>query len=361
MKIDPQDGPAPSGDAAPKSRSDGRRKRLFALVAVVIPTLIGVLIIGAVMIRQERLVRDLNTGSWKFQTPPVYLEEPGFERTGHRYLFDPHLGWKNVPGWKASTKGRSLTINSKGLRDREYPYERTPGVKRVLVLGDSFTWGYGVSDEAIYTEVLERKLAEQGRNWEIINAGVSGWGTDQEYLFLKAEALKYQPDLVILALYLFNDPDNNCAESQYALGKPVFLNTNLTELQPPVLRPEKKISYIDSLDPAHITLALIDAIEKTCTENEIRFMVMSFGLYGAKLDPYWAGMWKNIGIGLEQRSAGYPVFDLDQAFVGGGYPHQKLIEGNDDGHWNAYGHGIAANLLNRFLVLYEKPIFEGVK
>jgi hypothetical protein len=360
MKIDLENGSAPVDDATPKPVPNGR-KRLFALVAIAIPTLIGVIIIGAVMIKQERLVVDWKTGTWKFQPPPVYLEEPRFEVTGHRYLFDSYLGWRNIPNWKATTRGESLTINSKGLRDQEYTYERTAGAKRVLVLGDSFTWGYGVSDEEIYTEVLERKLAEQGRNWEIINTGVSGYGTDQEYLFFKTEGLKYQPDLVILALYLYNDPDNNCAEAQYALGKPVFVNTNLTELQGPVLRPEKEISYIDELNPAHITLALIDAIEKTCDENGIRFMVMSFGLHGEKTNPNWTWMWEMVKGGLDQRSSRYPVFDLDQAFIGANHTNQKLIEGNDDGHWNAFGHEVAADLLNRFLVLYEKPVFEGVK
>tara|TARA_Y100001934_G_scaffold280918_1_gene388984 strand:- start:8206 stop:9297 length:1092 start_codon:yes stop_codon:yes gene_type:complete len=348
-----------SGANAPKSAPSGREK-LFAFAAVLVPTLLGCVAIVAVLVHQERLVRDRETGQWKFQKPPIYLEERRADFTGHKYLFDEYLGWRNIPSWSSETRGRPLTINSKGLRDREYTYERVTGKKRILVLGDSFTWGYGVGDRAIYTEVVERMLAEEGKDWEIINTGVSGYGTDQEYLFLMKEGLKYKPDVVMLALYLFNDPDNNCAAIQYNLGKPVFADTNLTTLIPPVLRPREPVKYIEEMNPAHITLALVDAIEKTCLENDIRFMVMMFGMYGARPNPEWINMWNTVRNGLAQRSARYPLFDLDAAFEGGNYPFIKLIENNDDGHWNAYGHEVVAKLLHRFLRLHEKPIFEGV-
>ena len=79
----------------------------------------------------------------------IYIQEPGHERTGHRYLYDPRLGWRNIPGWEATTNGKKLTINSRGLRDREYALAKPAGVRRVLVLGDSYTWGYGVANDEI--------------------------------------------------------------------------------------------------------------------------------------------------------------------------------------------------------------------
>ena len=124
---------------------------------------------------------------------PVYVKEPGHERTGHFYLFDATLGWRNVPNWTAKTRGQPLTINSRGLRDREYTLAKPLGVKRLLVLGDSFVWGYGVGDDDIFTEVLERRFESERRPWQVVNTGVSGWGTDQQYLFLKNEGLSISP------------------------------------------------------------------------------------------------------------------------------------------------------------------------
>ena len=105
----------------------------------------------------------------------MYLYEEGYQVTGHRYLYDPLLGWRNIPRWEATTFGRQLTINSKGLRDREYPFDKPGGTKRILVLGDSYVWGYGVADDEIFTVYLEERLAGSSPPWEVLNSGVSGW------------------------------------------------------------------------------------------------------------------------------------------------------------------------------------------
>ncbi len=133
-------------------------------------------------------------------------------------------------------------INSKGMRaDLEYPYEKPAGVRRILSLGDSFTIGYEVEVEDCFTSVLERTLREKGFNVEVINAGVSGYSTAEECLYLERELLKYGPDIVLVSFYR-NDMQDNVrtnlfrlvddsleeAESEYIpLGKlGDFLNSN---------------------------------------------------------------------------------------------------------------------------------------
>ena len=93
-----------------------------------------------------------------------------------------------------------VRINSKGLRDREYPYEKPPGTYRILVLGDSFADALEVPLEDSFQEVLEARLNERlDRPVEVINGGVWGYGNDQELLFYRLEGRKYRPDLVLLA------------------------------------------------------------------------------------------------------------------------------------------------------------------
>ena len=67
-------------------------------------------------------------------------------------------------------------------------------MKRVLVLGDSFTWGFGVEQEQIFTEVIENSR----KDVEVINAGVSGYSPDQELIWLREQGMHFQPDLVLL-------------------------------------------------------------------------------------------------------------------------------------------------------------------
>jgi lysophospholipase L1-like esterase len=100
-------------------------------------------------------------------------------------------------------------MNSDGLRDREYPHARRPGVPRVLLLGDSFTEGMQVALEKTFAKRLEAKLEDRGREIEVINAGFSGFGTDNELLFFTSEGERYQPDLVLLAFSTANDVIEN--------------------------------------------------------------------------------------------------------------------------------------------------------
>src|SRR5262249_16245798 len=133
-----------------------------------------------------------------------------FVNSGEEFVFDQQLGWRNVPNLKFVTNGKPGSTNSQGFRSFEYPIERENSRKRVLVLGDSFTWGLGVANEDIFPRVAEKTLRTANINVDIINTGVSGWGNDQEYLYFVHEGFRYKPDIVVLAFFIINDPADNC-------------------------------------------------------------------------------------------------------------------------------------------------------
>jgi hypothetical protein len=105
-----------------------------------------------------------------------------------------------------------FTTNAQGFRDeRDWRYERTPGVRRVLVLGDSHTQGFECRQEATFSAVLARKTGA-----EVLNCGVSGLGTAEQLAFLENEGLKYRPDVVVLAWFA-NDLDDNVKSGLFAV------------------------------------------------------------------------------------------------------------------------------------------------
>lgn len=123
-----------------------------------------------------------------------------------RYLFtaDKKFGYVLTPNFEGKMQTpestTSIKINSNGLRDYEHE-----GKKRfsILGLGDSFTFGTGVEVEDTYLWRLEDILNKKhGNMYEIVKAGVPGYGTDQEYIFLKNKGLEYKPDLVIIGFYI---------------------------------------------------------------------------------------------------------------------------------------------------------------
>ncbi len=117
-------------------------------------------------------------------------------------IADDLLGWKLVPRakhlYRKEEQAYLIAINSKGLRDTEHSYDKPTGVFRIVVVGDSFVFGSGgVETSERFTDILEKST----KNIEVINMGVPAYGSDQEYLYLKTEGLKYRPDLIILCAF----------------------------------------------------------------------------------------------------------------------------------------------------------------
>jgi lysophospholipase L1-like esterase len=100
------------------------------------------------------------------------------------------------------------TTNSLGYRGPEFTPEKPADTYRILMLGDSITFGWGVEDNQTFSHLLAQQLNQesQGKKIEIINAGwYDGYAPDNYYVYLKTEGLKLNPDLVILNLFPWND------------------------------------------------------------------------------------------------------------------------------------------------------------
>lgn len=99
------------------------------------------------------------------------------------------------------------TLNSLGYRNSEFTKEKREGSTRILIIGDSMTFGWGVSDEETYPYLLEKFLQSTGNsNVEVINGGyVGGLSPDTFYVYLKNSGIQLKPDIVILNLFVWND------------------------------------------------------------------------------------------------------------------------------------------------------------
>jgi hypothetical protein len=127
---------------------------------------------------------------------------------------DPVLGWRLEPNASVVRKRPEyrveVNVNSHGWRDVEHSYDKPEGIYRIVLLGDSFMEAYQVELEDSMARQLERLAHRSGhQEVEVINLGVSGYGTYQEYLAFTEEGIKYDPDLVLLAFYADNDVHNN--------------------------------------------------------------------------------------------------------------------------------------------------------
>jgi hypothetical protein len=151
----------------------------------------------------------------------AYLRMGGLSALGYQH--DPELGWSPTPNSTIVTSlPRIMTVqhNSLGLRDVELDErDSRPGV---LFLGDSFVWGYNVEEHERFTDLLRRELPE----YRIVNAGVSGYGTDQEYLLMRRIWDAIKPTVVVLMFCVENDRADNSSNLRYFSYKPYLRRTD---------------------------------------------------------------------------------------------------------------------------------------
>jgi hypothetical protein len=342
-------------DSGYMSRLFRRRPRLF-LVGFSIFAILAVLVVAEFAVR-------LVLPQWA----PTRAERVVF------WAYDPQLGWAHRPNQQGQFThpdfSVAVQINSQGLRDREHDLRRSDK-KRMMILGDSFGWGFGVEQEDRFSEILERRQPD----WEIINASVSGYSTDQEYLFVKDRGVAYRPDIVLLLVH-DSDFSGNDSSVQYGYNKPYFgVSGDAIELRNspvPTASSRQKIeqylmgktylwrriylagaiasnrlkAVMNRSRPGEdskriekqykVMSQLIQAINGACRQAQSRLLVVS-----CPLDEE-----KRCRLLTVCAAEEIPYLPLDAALA----QSRQAITFPHDPHWNATGHRIAADAIDAFL------------
>jgi hypothetical protein len=169
-----------------------------------------VLAFALVLLLAELLARVLHPGA---------LDDQPQASLARLHRFSPVYGWELRPLARTQVDGHLTTINRLGQRGPEHALARTAGRRRVLMLGDSVGFGYGVGDG----ETLGARLEERG--YEVVNLSVPGYGTDQELLRLEREAAAWRADVVLVHFCVENDFVDNVSPRFFYDGlhpKPFF-------------------------------------------------------------------------------------------------------------------------------------------
>jgi lysophospholipase L1-like esterase len=146
-------------------------------------------------------------------------------------VFDDKLGWRhatNVSRTFVNEFGEEalVVLNEFGFRGSPRTIEKPANRRRILVLGDSFTEGVQVGDRDLFTARMEMADPEL----EVINTGVGGYGTVQQYLYLKSEGLRFNPDMVLL-MFFENDLTDNALTFYPGFGPKPYARFDQEHLQ----------------------------------------------------------------------------------------------------------------------------------
>jgi|TARA_Y100000031_G_C8234341_1_gene392497 hypothetical protein len=191
-----------------------------------------------------------------FDPQPLYNKhDPAYPTYPKEVGYDQDLGWVTVKDYKVEPhtyQGRNpvitITHNSRGYR---MDHEVDESKSKVVMTGDSLTYGFWVDDKKIVSSRLNEKL---GNEWEVINLGAGGYGTDQAFLRFIRDGLQHKPKVVVHTLFN-NDFSNIVSTYQYNVYKPRFTFTEegilqLTNVPVPISQ-DMELSYPKEKEHIH--------------------------------------------------------------------------------------------------------------
>lgn len=278
--------------------------------------------------------------------------------------YDPHLGW--LPRQDLELDGERAS-NAEGIRGvREYAPAPEAGRRRIVALGDSFTWAGEVPYSQTYTALLEEALPGS----EVINLGVHGWGVDQQLLYLRRRGLGLQPELVTLGFYEDDYSRNRLQFRDYA--KPRFLleDGTLRLDNSPVPSPDEVLSAPMKL-PRSLLLDLLrvdgrNLLFKTKLvpfESRYDWRLLAALLSEARTDTRAAGArflllyipWSiqhhpfptERALAAWAQQTGTPFVNMRERFAA--YPEAEWPSFYA-GHWTPRGHAVAAEALRETIL-----------
>lgn len=307
---------------------------------------------------------------------------------------DPAVWFRMKPNYQGamSKKAVPVSTNSWGLRDREFG-PRKPGVPRILVLGDSLMFGYGVTIEDTATRILEEILRQRlGHDVEVVNGAVAGYSTLQSARSFSLLAADVQPDVVLLTFgvlnggrmnVIFSEQNRTVARlesgsaahrlNQFIKGKVQWLRdaSQLSLLLKRRFAPRREFSGMD-VHAIHVSekdeegLRLIEQsmmeFFQAASERQVRSAVIIIPSH-KQVDPE---LWQELLLKhnlpgalyapehpdrrLEQyaRKEGIPVLDLRKPISA--RPLDGFYWDGDGEHWEPHGHRIVAEILADFLM-----------
>jgi lysophospholipase L1-like esterase len=240
------------------------------------------------------------------------------------------------------------------------------GVRRVVCIGDSFTWGASVLFDDAWPQRVERTLSrERGERWEAVNLAEPGLNAVQEASRLLSEGFAYEPDVVAVGYVLNDSEDDTAAATRRAtdwieerrrepsaslLDRSALVGLVRTRLWATVENrrrvEEFRSMYADDYAGWAAARRALRAMGGMCRERGVPLVVAIFPLFGNPLDDRYPFADVHAKVAQAAGEAGAKVVDLFPRYRGLDW-ERLVVNGADDEHPNEIAHRIAAQAIAR--------------
>lgn len=295
---------------------------------------------------------------------------------------DPDLVYSMIPGaqstWATSGFVEETHTNSLGLRGPELE-DRATGARRIVILGDSMTFGHGVSADQAYPAQLQKIFEDRGARVEVVNAGVKGYGSDHHLKHFEKKLRALDPDIVVFSYYV-NDLEDNVRYPLYDIAdgelvevdptaNPLYRLGRIQQAIPGFLRQLRIVQVLGSAyagEPPPIAppstraqeawskkklLLALARMNEYASEDGFGFIVLGLPYQGDSRDRYRWLRNSDRGGGLLLDQSRDPIWRTPRSPL--------FLEG--DPHLSAEGHARIAQQLDEFMTQRRHKLRESVR
>jgi hypothetical protein len=271
----------------------------------------------------------------------------------------PRLGYAPVRDARAT-----LPQNALGYRDVDHDAPKKPGVRRALFLGDSFTYGQGVTFDDAFPKRVERLLTSSRKeSWETIVIAIPGIGTGREARLLERDGLQFDPTVLVVG-YVLNDGEAHddgeqrraaewIADEELARNPPwwtgsAFLGLLGSRVRATIQNRRREENYKSLFEGEKPGFAgskqSLMKIGTLASERGIPWILAVFPLFANPLDESYPFTAAHERIAMAGKAAGARVVDLLPSYRGMDW-RVLVVEGANDEHPNELAHRIASETI----------------
>jgi hypothetical protein len=259
-------------------------------------------------------------------------------------------------------------INALGYRDLDRAQPKPAGVRRLLCLGDSFTWGVGVLFDDAWPQRVERTLSRtRGERWEAVNLAEPGMNAVEEASRLESEGFAYDPDLVVVGYVLNDSEDENAAEARRAadwaeerkrtpgrfealLERSALVRLVRTRISATIENRRRITDYRSMYEDGYKgwseARGALSQMGGMCRAHGVPLLVVIFPLFANPLDARYPFTEIHAKVAAASEQAGARVLDLLPRYRGLDW-RLLVVDGAADEHPNELAQRIAAQAIVR--------------
>ncbi len=288
---------------------------------------------------------------------PFYPDYNGQELYGYLYSYKPYSVWAhcwpdNPSGYFDNRNCITYRINGHGFRDHEFKPKKDD-VFRIMVVGDSLTFGEGVRLEDTYPKVLEGLLQDQGLSVEVLNLGVNGYDVKDEVALLNSRLNLFFPDMVIWGFFI-NDISHGSFDAWARAHRDAFKDTSWSHLvsfvKQRLTRKRKNQEYIDFIKKTYDNpeafgemLGLLGNANTSVKDHGAEMLFANLAdLNGLDKSGY---AFSPINERIFTFLAKEGIARIDSTGTLNGHDISQLKVHSTDAHYNAFGHELVAKRL----------------